>query len=1340
MLDWMMGVSKKKPGPLEALFGYLLGVAALIAERNTEPVPDVSMAFFTALFIGLILSGVSIVISELLRPKPDIENAKPGAKGDFRFPTADEGRPIPLLWGKAKLEGPNVVWWGDFRQVPIRENIKTGLWSKKRVTTGFQYFVGIDMALCRGGTYPVSFHRLFIGDKLVGGTPATSINEPEFLGGNEFGSGGIIADTEFFSGSTTQVASTYLVAQQTANTASGLRGTCHYVFKGGYIGNTTSIKKFSFELSRFPSPLLDDATSAGQNGNYGPGEHIVNADDSNPMEAIYEALLNKEWGLGKTSSDVNLANFSAVADILHTEGNGFGFQLERSIPVYDLFDLIQEQVDGVLFLDRLTGKYNFRLARQDYTVSLPVTSITGTNTYNVASNGTSVTTGETIYAAGFDDVNNNGRKTVASSTATTVVVSETLVNETPSGSIFGGARISELNGIDAGNKIEVREFSRQTWDGTTNQVRVGFSDRSREYFNTFARADSLGNKNNQGGTTVGSTINYPGCKNSTLANSLAARDLRFLSFPLAKATVLTNRDLWDANPGEVLRFTNEELGIIDLAMRIMRVDFGTVGGSMTIGLMQDMFSLEEGFFGVPPTPLWTLPVQGVLPIPIAEHAVFEAPKAIVDRDVLFPGQPDRVFVGARAQAGETAIIIFQRNSQPAISGTSAADGQNEGMFLIGKLTDALNIEDANPTTLVKITTTTFDSKTEILLRSESSTASEIGQQLANVILIDSEFIGFETAGGVTADQVDFGNCYRGLMDTVPADHAPTANVYLLYVSGGLNDSTIPPANIVEVRPRTVSRDAELTEGDSKLFTLTMDNRYRRPYPPYSMLLNTVAFAAAPSLDATITNPGGDTTGIAVVWNRRDFETTDEVVSLTADAATLDAGFQAKNDHESQLSATITDGDSLVIAINTPAFVNENAGVVARGDALWVLNGAIPSALALSILTRHTVSAVVYNARVSLAFTPAPTSAALGSLVNLGTVFATVSGTAGPVSKTFTAVSTNSHTLTVGTAITTVEFRLNNGAWTAIASLPGTGIAVSDELEFRHHDASGPPTNTVAVLDDGTDKAYVVFSTSTEFEGLVGYWNMNEVSTGVAQVDRAARFGGAPVFTDINTSSSEAGAKGLTTFGNAVKCTDGTNDATIESLQVPNADALRKNLMPVGTEEFTIACWMKFPVGGSTAKATQIIWSMNDFDSGSPFTNRSCYLFFGGGSDNFIFVFVENDGTIHSGTVKFSGGASGQEDKWIHCSMVVSSASGGTLTVYIKDGTSTPTPSYSAQTGLGTIQTTTEPVTVGSARRSNADSRDFSSEEVAIDEFRIYKGRALSEVEIDAIVAATQPLA
>src|SRR5262249_40596648 len=152
----------------------------------------------------LILFVVTLVLSELLKPKPKVEDAKPAGLGDFKFPTATEGRPVPVIWGTVKQEGPNVVWYGDLRQDPIIEKIKTGLFAYKKFTKAYTYYLGVQMALCRGGTTPVSaMYRIWVGDAVLWTGTANSdgqaidIQERDFLGGDDLGQGGIVGTLRF---------------------------------------------------------------------------------------------------------------------------------------------------------------------------------------------------------------------------------------------------------------------------------------------------------------------------------------------------------------------------------------------------------------------------------------------------------------------------------------------------------------------------------------------------------------------------------------------------------------------------------------------------------------------------------------------------------------------------------------------------------------------------------------------------------------------------------------------------------------------------------------------------------------------------------------------------------------------------------------------------------------------------------------------------------------------------------------------------------------------------------------------------------------------------------------
>ncbi len=70
-------------------------------------------------WVQLILLVVSAIVSYALRPKPPVP--KPAALEDFDIPVAEQGRPIPVVFGTILLTGPNVLWYGDLRTTAIKE-------------------------------------------------------------------------------------------------------------------------------------------------------------------------------------------------------------------------------------------------------------------------------------------------------------------------------------------------------------------------------------------------------------------------------------------------------------------------------------------------------------------------------------------------------------------------------------------------------------------------------------------------------------------------------------------------------------------------------------------------------------------------------------------------------------------------------------------------------------------------------------------------------------------------------------------------------------------------------------------------------------------------------------------------------------------------------------------------------------------------------------------------------------------------------------------------------------------------------------------------------------------
>jgi hypothetical protein len=86
----------------------------------------------------------------------------------------------------------------------------------------------------------------------------------------------------------------------------------------------------------------------------------------------------------------------------------------------------------------------------------------------------------------------------------------------------------------------MESFSRPAESELINQVTVRYRDRSTDKDAAITVHD-LAALELAGGVVSSVTVDYPGISNGTLASKVALGDLKQLSVPLAKATLIANR-------------------------------------------------------------------------------------------------------------------------------------------------------------------------------------------------------------------------------------------------------------------------------------------------------------------------------------------------------------------------------------------------------------------------------------------------------------------------------------------------------------------------------------------------------------------------------------------------------------------------------------------------------------------------------------------------------------------------------------------------------------------------------------------------------------------------------
>ena len=303
---------------------------------------------------------VSFLVTALLAPEPEIENARAGSLDDVQFPRATEDAPIPFVVGRVRMNAPNTMWYGDWSTAPITERIKVSMFKKKTIIVGHRYYMGMDLGLCLGEN--VSMREVWLDETRVwqgdtGGAAAYSgsISATSLFGGHKKG-GGWSGDFTFYSGTFPQAIDSYIEGVVGAGDVPGYAGISHLVFENNYIGESNSLRRMAFTLERYTNDL--GSINSGRVGDY----------DVNPMECLYQVMANDWGGLGVNVGDIDTANWITVAEQLYNEGNGMSIIVTAAQSGKQIVTEIMRQIDGIMYQDPTTGKLQVKLIRMDYVV------------------------------------------------------------------------------------------------------------------------------------------------------------------------------------------------------------------------------------------------------------------------------------------------------------------------------------------------------------------------------------------------------------------------------------------------------------------------------------------------------------------------------------------------------------------------------------------------------------------------------------------------------------------------------------------------------------------------------------------------------------------------------------------------------------------------------------------------------------------------------------------------------------------------------------------------------------------------------------------------------------
>ena len=327
--------------------------------------------FIVQILISVALSLIAYAIS----PKPKPQRPKEIDPALLEEPTAEVGRPVPVVFGSVTVQSPNVLDTTDKSQVRHK--------NRKENPNTSTYHLSAHYAICHG---PVDFlRRVRIREKVASGVvmgmdgTTLDLNYPEFAEGLDR-EGGIQGRIHFQNGSNTQLLTEVMADKYSDIPANlpGYRGLATAMFTENpddpfvldgetipgfyWSANSPFIPPADFMVTRIPSQwysltatIATPITEALRDEDAEEAIQYTIGPDANPIHIIREALTNATWGGGVPTTLLDDTAWRAAALTLFNENFGISIIWLQQVTIEKFIENILNHIDANVFVNRRTG-------------------------------------------------------------------------------------------------------------------------------------------------------------------------------------------------------------------------------------------------------------------------------------------------------------------------------------------------------------------------------------------------------------------------------------------------------------------------------------------------------------------------------------------------------------------------------------------------------------------------------------------------------------------------------------------------------------------------------------------------------------------------------------------------------------------------------------------------------------------------------------------------------------------------------------------------------------------------------------------------------------------------
>lgn len=384
--------------------------------------------------------------------------------------------------------------------------------------------------------------------------------------------------------------------------------------------------------------------------------------------------------------------------------------------------------------------------------------------------------------------------------------------------------VIDLPLFDENNIISLESYQRPGYGEIVNEVVLTFKERGAASNSTVTLQD-LASVQAQGGI-ISQSVSYLGIDSRSNAALIGQRELKQRSTPLAKVTLNVNREGWDVEPGDPIRFSWAPYGITDMPLRVSKVNYGSIlDGVITFECVEDVFGLPDTTYSDPQQSGWTNPITDpvallsenikLIEVPYFDFATLMTYNFVLDE----LGSTDTA-IQAMADPGNNVAYAFELWTKLDSEPDNSYDRKVKEAFTpIAILANNISEIDEIDIELYTYGLAVFSENFRCLYA-----------------YIDDEIVRIDTLtpeSGTNPAKITIG---RGCLDTVPTKHLAGAKIWFAQ-----NHSAWDPSEYQE----TTSLDCKLLSvtsiGTFDLASATAEQigplvaRQNLPYPPANVL-------------------------------------------------------------------------------------------------------------------------------------------------------------------------------------------------------------------------------------------------------------------------------------------------------------------------------------------------------------------------------------------------------------------------------------------------------------------------------------------------------------------------